>query len=81
MKEKLKEYIKDCTKIHNNEYDYSLLVDSFENQRSTITIICPKHGKFKQLASNHKRGQKCRKCRDKMRSKNTRRSKKNFLIY
>lgn len=79
MIEKLKNYIKDCTKIHNNEYDYSLVGKTFKNQRSHVDIICFKHGIFNQLASNHKRGQKCRKCRDKMRSKKTRRTKKEFF--
>ena len=45
------EFIKKCKIIHNNYYDYSLVI--FKNVRDRIKIICPKHGIFEQVASNH----------------------------
>ena len=37
--------------IHGNKYDYSKSI--YVNRRSEVTIICPLHGEFKQLASKH----------------------------
>ena len=54
------EFIKKASKKHNNKYDYKLI--DFKNVRSSIKIICPKHGVFKQKASNHLYGDGCPKC-------------------
>jgi len=61
------EYIKEVNIIHNNFYDYSLV--NYKNVKTKITIICPKHGKFRQLAGNHLQGQNCPYCKQ---SKNER---------
>lgn len=37
--------------IHGDKYDYSLV--EYLNNRTDVTIICPKHGPFKQWPSNH----------------------------
>jgi len=54
------EFIKRSNNIHNNKYDYSKT--NYINTRSKITIICPNHGEFKQLADLHLRGHGCPKC-------------------
>lgn len=54
------DFIEECKKIHNNEYDYSLV--NYVNSKSKIKIVCPKHGKFEQIAANHKKGGKCPEC-------------------
>jgi very-short-patch-repair endonuclease len=46
--------------IHNNFYDYSM-VDYIDCETS-VKIICPKHGIFKQLPYNHLSGRGCLKC-------------------
>lgn len=59
----VKDYIEQCIKVHNNQYDYSK-VHQFSNLRDKITIICPLHGKFRQKAYHHKDGHGCPKCKD-----------------
>ncbi len=48
--------------IHNNKYDYSETTE-FNNTKETVTIICPTHGKFKQLVYSHLNGNGCRLCK------------------
>lgn len=55
------EYIKDCSIIHNNKYDYSLI--EFKNNKSNILIICPEHGQFTQNAGHHLYGSGCPSCK------------------
>ena len=43
--------IKMGTIIHNGKYDYSLV--QFTKMFDNKTIICPKHGEFKQTPANH----------------------------
>lgn len=47
-------------KIHHNKYDYSLV--KYNGMDCKIQIICPKHGIFNQLPSNHISGKGCNKC-------------------
>ena len=54
------EFVKKCSKIHNNKYDYSLV--EYNRSSDIVTIICPEHGEFKQRAANHLMGQGCQKC-------------------
>jgi very-short-patch-repair endonuclease len=46
--------------VHNNIYDYSLLVSV--NNRKKIKIVCYKHGVFEQILSVHLRGHGCPLC-------------------
>ena len=48
--------------IHNNKYDYSELKDGFIKRKDYIEIICPIHGRFRQVCGNHLSGRGCRKC-------------------
>ena len=45
------EYIKRATKAHQGKYGYSSTV--YKNAGTQIEIVCPKHGSFFQLPSNH----------------------------
>ncbi len=57
------EKIEQANKIHNNQYDYSLIKENFKSDEK-ILIVCPTHGKFNQLWTNHihqKHG--CPKCK------------------
>lgn len=47
-------------KIHGDKYDYSKV--KYTNAKAKIIITCGIHGDFKQLASNHVRGDGCPKC-------------------
>jgi hypothetical protein len=54
------EWILKAKKKHNNFYDYSL--SNYKGALKELIILCPKHGQFKQLASNHLYGSGCKKC-------------------
>lgn len=56
------EFISQAQKIHKNKYDYS--ETKYFGDSKNITIICPKHGKFKQRADHHKKGCGCPKCKN-----------------
>lgn len=47
-------------KIHGYKYDYSCLIYTTFNEK--IDIICKIHGKFKQIADSHLRGNGCFEC-------------------
>lgn len=55
------EYIRRARQIHGWKYDYSKA--DFNSPDNMITIICPKHGEFRQNKYNHiNAGQGCPKC-------------------
>jgi ribosomal protein L37E len=56
----LDEFIKRSNEVHKNYYDYSLV--KYNSVKDNVTIICPKHGQFKQIANSHLAGHTCRKC-------------------
>ena len=56
------EFVKRSKENHNELYDYSVAKKQFVDASTKITIICPKHGAFKQSAINHANGQGCSKC-------------------
>ena len=47
-------------KTHNFKYDYSNV--RYESTRSEISIVCKKHGEFRQKTSYHLSGKGCQKC-------------------
>jgi len=56
-------FINKANKIHNNYYDYSLV--NYINSKSKVIILCPIHGEFNQLPSEHLTGKGCPKCNGK----------------
>lgn len=54
------EWVERAKAVHGDRYDYSQTV--YVNQRTDVTIICPKHGPFKQKADSHLRGHGCVQC-------------------
>lgn len=56
----LENFIKRSREVHGNKYDYSKV--TFNKVTDKITIICPIHGEFEQVARQHYRGQGCPKC-------------------
>jgi len=54
------EFIIKANEIHDNFYDYSLV--DYINNKSKVSIICPKHGIFKQSPQCHLREQGCYRC-------------------
>lgn len=55
------EFIQRASTIHLNKFDYSKT--EFINTKSKITIICPVHGEFEQLAKSHLNGAGCLMCK------------------
>lgn len=61
IKMPIEEFIKRAKKIHGDKYDYSKVEYNTTNDK--ICIICPKHGEFWQIATNHiNKGNGCPKC-------------------
>ena len=54
------EFIERANKVHDGKYGYDDTV--YVNTRSKVTIKCPIHGNFKQLAHCHLQGHGCPKC-------------------
>lgn len=53
-------WIHKANKIHHDKYDYSL--SKYTNAKTKIDIICPIHGNFSQLPSEHLSGKGCPYC-------------------
>lgn len=55
------EFIEKSRKVHNGFYDYSKTM--YISSDKQVTIVCPKHGPFNQIASNHLHHSKgCKDC-------------------
>lgn len=54
------EFVTKATKIHCGKYDYSNTV--YTKSNSAVTIVCPEHGEFTQLPTNHLKGCGCPSC-------------------
>jgi hypothetical protein len=54
------EFIARSIKVHGYVYDYSKV--DYYNASGKVTIICPVHGEFQQVAEKHSRGCGCAKC-------------------
>jgi len=63
-----KTFIEKAKQIHGDRYDYSKV--SYTNNKTNITIICKKHGKFSQRPDKHLIGQGCPFCSKTMKSSN-----------
>jgi hypothetical protein len=57
---KSSDFIARCVEIHDNYYDYTLV--DYKGVDINIIIICPVHGQFAQLPSNHVKGHGCPLC-------------------
>lgn len=54
------EYLEKCRIAHGDWYDYSKTI--YINSNTKLTITCPLHGDFEQLAQHHPKGIGCMKC-------------------
>lgn len=54
------QFIEDAKKVHGDKYDYSEV--KYINNKSKVTIVCPRHGEFKQTPNNHLKGFICPAC-------------------
>lgn len=56
----LEEFISKARATHGDKYDYSNTI--YTSAKDKLTITCPKHGDFTQLASGHLSGYGCKHC-------------------
>lgn len=56
----LSEFIQKSNIIHNHYYDYSKVV--WVDEKTKIVVICPIHGEFSVIPSDHLRGIGCTQC-------------------
>ena len=56
------DFISKASQIHNGFYDYSKA--HYSGNKLNISIICPTHGIFDQLAGNHLAGHGCQECKN-----------------
>lgn len=63
------EFIRRSRLAHGDFYDYSLV--NYKRSANKVTIICPEHGPFDQIASSHMQGRGCAKCRNDKARKST----------
>lgn len=54
------EFIKKSNSIHNDKYDYGLV--NYEDRYTKVDIVCPIHGAFSQVPSDHMDGCGCQSC-------------------
>lgn len=72
------QFLDKCAEIHRGRYDYSS-IGAWQGSSAKITIICPEHGPFQQIASLHMNGQGCQKCGYVRVAGASRRSQGNFI--
>jgi len=53
-------FISQANEIHNNKYNYTAV--NYKSMNIKVSIICPKHGEFKQTAGSHLSGNGCPNC-------------------
>lgn len=61
------EFIARAKAVHGDKYDYSKV--EYKNSSTKVVIICPKHGEFTNIPSNHIRGFGCPKCSNERRKR------------
>lgn len=54
------DFVEKARQVHGDKYDYSKT--DYTLSQNNVTIICPEHGEFSQIARNHLMGQGCPKC-------------------
>lgn len=53
-------FVEAAQAVHGDRYDYSIV--EYSSNKAHVTIICPDHGPFSQLAAAHLRGNGCPGC-------------------
>jgi very-short-patch-repair endonuclease len=71
------EFISKAKLVHGDKYDYSNVM--YKNAKTNVTITCPKHGDFEQMAYGHLCGKGCRVCAKEKMADNRRFSTEEFI--
>jgi len=70
------DFIKKARAAHGDKYSYP---EKYQRSDCRIHIICPKHGSFPQLPSDHVQGHGCDKCRTDLAAERYRKDHETFL--
>lgn len=54
------QWIEKARLVHGDKYDYSKVTYSKSSEK--VCVICPEHGEFFQIATEHLKGKGCQKC-------------------
>lgn len=83
FKSNTEDFILKAKQIHGDEYDYSKVI--YNGNKKKVTIICLKHGEFKQRPNDHLNGNGCPACYGKRKSNTMefieKANKKHFKMY
>ena len=71
------EFIRRAKEVHGDRYDYSKV--EYVNAHKKVEIICPTHGSFFQIPSDHVRGFGCQLCGCEKTGKRKRKTKEEFV--
>ena len=71
------DFIAKARSIHGDKYDYSKV--KYVNNSTKVCIICPEHGEFWQMPSNHLSGKGCTKCKYETICKKRKKSTEKFI--
>lgn len=71
------DFVAESKRLHGDKYDYSRTV--YKGKASKVEIICPVHGVFEQVASDHLRGHGCNACSKAGRGKKSRYTQEEFI--
>ena len=77
MTKTTKQFIEEVKQVHGDKYDYSLV--EYIKAKDKVTIICPKHGEFRQSPDKHLAGKGCKNCGVTSSSSKRRYSKEKFI--
>ena len=77
LKDTKNDFISKAEAVHKNTYDYSKV--NYKKSLIPVTIICRKHGDFKQPPSRHLQGHGCPKCAYIIRGNTQRLSNNEFI--
>lgn len=73
------EWIMKASSVYNNYYDYSKVI--YVDNKTPVTVICPKHGEFYPIPNNHLKGiSGCPKCNDELKHKRYSKTTNQFII-
>jgi hypothetical protein len=72
-----KAFIARAREVHNGRYDYGEV--EYRNARTPVSIRCPEHGFFQQVASEHLKGRGCYECGQRIMGEKHARSHEDFI--
>lgn len=71
------EFLGRAYSMHGSRYNYSLT--TYKNHSTAVSIICTKHGEFKQSPASHMKGSGCKECRKELLSAKYKLTREQFV--